>query len=204
MNVEPKARRKPRKIPEILTPQEQATFLEGLEGTETPMGARNKCIVRLMLDSGLRSAEVLALHLRDIDFNSGQLMVRNGKGSKDRSLWLGPDLVALLRAFVETQSKVQPRDLIFTTATGRPLVTRYLRFMVAALAKKAGIDKHIHPHTLRHTFATDLLRQTKNLRIVGKALGHSDKSIGTTAIYTHIVDDEMEAAMKGLRATGGE
>ena len=92
----------------------------------------------------------------------------------------------------------------FRTKTGRPLVTRYLRLMVANLAGKAGISKHIHPHTLRHTFATDLLRKTKNLRLVAKALGHSDKSIGTTMIYTHIVDDEMEEAMKGLRVMGSE
>ena len=68
--------------------------------------------------------------------------------------------------------------------------------MVKRLAEDAGIDKEIHPHTLRHTFATNLLRQTKNLRLVQKALGHSN--IETTVVYTHIEDDELEAAMKRL------
>ena len=74
------------KIPEILTPEEQATFLGNLEGADTPAGARNKCLVRIMLDAGLRSAEVVALRLRDIDWGSGQLWVRDGKYSKDRSV----------------------------------------------------------------------------------------------------------------------
>jgi integrase/recombinase XerD len=107
MDMNSKGRRKSRKIPEVLTPEEQATLLGELEA-DTPAGARNNCLVRLMLDAGLRSAEVLALRQRDIDFKSGQLMVRNGKGGKDRSLWLGPDLVALLRTFMKTQAKSGP------------------------------------------------------------------------------------------------
>jgi integrase/recombinase XerD len=77
---------------------------------------------------------------------------------------------------------------------------RYLRCMVKRLAKQAGIDKDVHPHMLRHTFATDLLRQTKNLRLAQKALGHAQ--ITSTQIYTHIVDDELEEALKTFRAGG--
>jgi integrase/recombinase XerD len=72
--------------------------------------------------------------------------------------------------------------------------------MVKQLAKQAGIDKDVHPHLLRHTFATDLLRLTKNLRITQKALGHAQ--ITSTQIYTHIMDDEMEEALKTFRAGG--
>ncbi len=70
--------------------------------------------------------------------------------------------------------------------------------MVKRKAKKAGIDKDVHPHTLRHSFATDLYRESKNLRLVQKALGHS--SISTTEIYTHIVDEELEKEMKFFRS----
>ena len=73
--------------------------------------------------------------------------------------------------------------------------------MIQTYAVKAGIDKRISTHTLRHTFASDLLRETKNLRIVQKALGHAD--ISTTQIYTHIVDDELEQALKGFRTGMG-
>ena len=72
--------------------------------------------------------------------------------------------------------------------------------MVKRYGERAGIRKDVHPHTLRHAFATDLYRQTKNIRLVQKALGHSNLS--TTQIYTHIVDDELEAAMKQLRRIG--
>mgnify|MGYP001314732759 CR=1 FL=1 len=88
------------------------------------------------------------------------------------------------------------------TLKGSQLNDRYLRQMVKRYAEKAGIlsdDKDVHPHTLRHTFATDLLRKTKNIRLVQKALGHSHLS--TTEIYTHIVDDEMEEALKSFRST---
>ncbi len=76
---------------------------------------------------------------------------------------------------------------------------RYIQDMVKRYAKKAGINKDISPHTLRHTFATDLLRGTKNIRLVQKALGHSD--ISTTMVYTHIVDEELEGALKNLRSS---
>jgi len=69
--------------------------------------------------------------------------------------------------------------------------------MIKRYAKRAGIEKEIHPHTLRHTFGTDLYRETKNLRMVQKSLGHSH--ISTAEIYTHIVDDELEAGMKNFR-----
>ena len=82
---------------------------------------------------------------------------------------------------------------------GNKMNPRYIQDMVKRYAKKAGINKDISPHTLRHTFATDLLRETKNIRLVQKALGHSD--ISTTMVYTHIVDEELEGALKNLRSS---
>ena len=190
-----------RKIPEVLTPEEQDRLVGVLNSSGSTASNRNMVMVRLMLDAGLRSAEVLALRYRHIDWASGQLWVREGKGMKDRSLWLGPDLVALLKQYVEANPG-EPASLIFRSRTGKPISSRYLRYMVKDLGEKAGLDKDLHPHTLRHSFATDLLRSTKNLRLVGKALGHSDKSLSVTAIYTHICDPEMEAAMKNLRQGG--
>ena len=87
--------------------------------------------------------------------------------------------------------------LLFTTLEGKLLSDRYLRVMVKRYGTKAGVLKDVHPHTLRHTFATDLYRETKNIRLVQKALGHADLS--TTMIYTHIVDDELEDALKTFR-----
>ena len=81
---------------------------------------------------------------------------------------------------------------------GNQLVPRYIQKLVKRYSKKAGIDKDISPHNLRHTFATDLLRESKNIRLVQKAMGHSD--VSTTMIYTHIVDEELENALKNFRA----
>lgn len=198
-NVKPNGngRRKTRKIPAVLDAEEQARLLGAVDIT-SPAGMRNLLILRVMLDAGLRSAEALSLKVQDVDLKSGQLMVRNGKGGKDRSLWLGPDLVTLVTSYIETQGKVRPGDYLFTSRTGQRLGTGYLRSLVRGLAVKAGIEgKHVHVHTLRHSFATDLLRDTKNLVLVQQALGHS--SIISTTIYTHITNPELEAAMKNIR-----
>jgi site-specific recombinase XerD len=86
---------------------------------------------------------------------------------------------------------------LFTTLAGALLRDNYLRAMVKRYGLKAKIGKDVHPHMLRHTFATDLYRETKNIRLVQKALGHV--SLGTTMIYTHIVDDELEDALRTFR-----
>ena len=89
-------------------------------------------------------------------------------------------------------------NYVFTTTKGEKLKPANVRKMVYTYAEKAGLeDKSVSPHTLRHSFATDFYRRSKNLRMVQKALGHAD--ISTTQIYTHIVDDELEEAMKDFR-----
>lgn len=187
-------KRTAKKLPEILTDQEREALL-AQPNPKAPTGLRNLCMMRLMLNVGLRVSEVLNLKTIDVDWMSGKLMVREGKGAKDRTLWLGEADLDLLRTWRERR-KVHC-SLLFTTLKGGAINDRYMREMVKRLAKKAGIEKDIHPHTLRHTFATDLYRETKNIRLVQKALGHSDLS--TTMIYTHIVDDELEGALRTFR-----
>ena len=191
--------RKPQRLPEVLTQEEQEALL-GQPNANNLIGLRNLCLLRLMLNTGLRAAEVLNIKTRDIDWNSGKLMVRQGKGKKDRSSWIGEEDLALLQRWVIKKARLPDSAWLFTSRDGKLIDTRYLRFMVKRLAKKAGVLKDIHPHTLRHTFATDLYRQTKNLRLTQKALGHSQ--ISSTMIYTHIVDDELEEALKTFRAGG--
>jgi integrase/recombinase XerD len=163
-------------------------------------GLRSLCLLRLMLNTGLRAAEVLNLKVNDIDWKSGNVMVRQGKGKKDRTLWIGEADLKLLKKWLKYQAKLPGSEFLFTTRDGQRIMDRYLRCMVKRLAKQAGIDKDVHPHLLRHTFATDLFRKTKNLRLAQKALGHAQ--ITSTQIYTHIVDDELEEALKTFRAAG--
>ena len=191
--------RKPQRLPEVLTHEEQEALLRQ-PNAKNLNGLRNLCLLRLMLNTGLRAAEVLKVKTRDIDWSSGKLMVRQGKGKKDRSLWVGEEDLALLKLWIAKKARLPESELVFTNRDGKLICGRYLRNMVKQLATKAGISKDVHPHTLRHTFATDLFRQTKNLRLTQKALGHSQ--ISSTIIYTHIVDDEMEEALKTLRDGG--
>lgn len=187
-----------RKIPETLTEKEQQRLLKTFNERYLS-GQRNKTFIKTVLDSGLRLSEALNLKWKHVDLQTGKIKVLQGKGSKDRILWLGEESLQLLRSWRQRQADDISRcNLIFTTGTGKKLSPRDIREMVYTYAARAGItEKSVSPHTFRHTFATDLLRETRNLRLVQKALGHAD--ISTTQIYTHIVDEELEFAMKNFR-----
>ena len=190
----PKARRR---LPAVLTPQEEDALLGRFLPANTPLRLRNLVMARLMLNAGLRVSEVVNLKRRDLELTEGKLMVRQGKGGKDRTLWIGDDDLALVRRWLTARPPGLRNDYVFVTGKGRKVPDRFLRYLVKRKAAEAGIDKDIHPHTLRHSFATDLLRATGNIRLVQKALGHA--SIATTEIYLHIHDEELMQAMKEMR-----
>ncbi|HAT4321882.1 TPA: tyrosine-type recombinase/integrase [Clostridium perfringens] len=186
-----------RKIPEILDMQEQKQLLN-IFNMRYFNSRRNKVMIELFLCSGLRLSEMLDLQWKDINLMSGQLKVVQGKGSKDRILWINEEMLNILRNWkIEQSNKYGVVNLVFCSRTKRRLDDKGIRKMIETYSIKAGINKHVTPHTLRHTYATDLLRETKNIRLVQKALGHADLS--TTMIYTHIVDDEYEDALKNFR-----
>lgn len=186
-----------RKIPEFLTAEEQEQLIS-VFNVRYFNSFRNRTMIKLFLASGLRLSEMINLRWRDINLMTGQLKVVEGKGAKDRILWISDSVVEELRIWKENQSeKLGSCDYVFTTSNKNKLDSRNIRRMVSEYSKKAGITKNVSPHTFRHTFASDLLRATKNLRLVQKALGHEDLS--TTMIYTHIVDSEFEDALKNLR-----
>ena len=173
-----------KKLPTVLTEEEQERLLEQ-PNPRYPIGERNQTMFRLMLNSGLRLAEVTALKWHDVDLTTGKLMVRQGKGSKDCTLWVAEADIDRPRSWRQRQAtQCGQCDHVFTTLQGQPLGHRYVQRMVKRYTAKAGIDKNVSPHTLRHSFATDLYRETSKIRLVQKVLGHSDLS--TTMIYTHI------------------
>ena len=192
---------RPRKLPKVLTNDEQKALLKQCNKRyKSPL--RNLCMLRLMLEAGLRAGEVVALKPDHLNMTTCKLMVWEGKGAKDRTLWINDDLRDLIGAWLEIRFATK-EDWLFPTRTGGQLFTSYLREMVKRYAKQAGIPEweKVSPHTLRHSFGTDLYQETKNIRLVQKALGHTDLS--TTMIYTHIHDEELEEAMRG-RGTGRE
>ena len=188
--------RRGRKLPTVLTEEERVALLQQ-PNQHTATGLRNACLLTVMLDAGLRAAEVLHVHIHNVDWKHGKILVKQGKGKKDRVLWLNESAMERLRQWKTTRKR--KTDRLFTTHQGKPIYTSYLRAMVKRYARQAKIFKDVHPHTLRHTFATDLYRSTKNIRLTQKALGHSDLS--TTMIYTHLVDDELEEALKSFRTS---
>ncbi|MGL4451411.1 MAG: tyrosine-type recombinase/integrase [Sarcina sp.] len=187
-----------RKIPDVLTIEEQSQLINIFDKRYF-YPIRNRTMIELFLCTGLRVSEMANLKWRDINLMSGQLKVVQGKGSKDRIIWIDEEMLTKLQIWKEKQFKRFGKcEIAFCTSSKIPIMTKDITFMVKKYSKKAGISKNVSSHTLRHTFATDLLRATKNIRLVQKALGHSDLS--TTMIYTHIVDDEFEDAMKSYRS----
>ena len=135
------------------------------------------------------------LKIDDIDWSTCRLIVRQGKGNRDRVLWLADRDIKILKAWLLVRGT--DSSYLFSTLKGGRMNDRYVRDFVKRYALKMNLKKDVHPHTLRHSFATDLLRSTGNIRLVQKALGHV--SIATTMIYTHIVDEQLESALKSFR-----
>jgi len=185
------------KLPKVLSEGEQRALL-GRLNRRYLSSHRNICMLRLMLEAGLRAGEVVALRPEHLDMLTCKLIIREGKGAKDRVLWISDNLRDVIGAWLDRRPE---SEWLFPTRDGGQIQTRYLRVLVKRLARKADVAEaeKVSPHTLRHTFATELLRETKNLRLVQKALGHA--SIATTQIYTHIVDEELEEALRGFRQT---
>ena len=193
-------KRKAKPLPTVLSEDEQARIVGVLESANAPGKLRNLAVVRLFLNTGLRASELINLKVRDIDWTTGDFMVRNGKGSKDRALALSDDDLALLKSYlgpsgILPSSGIRP---VFTSLDGKsPLCGRWLRRWVKRLGEKAGINKHLHPHAFRHTLAVDLLRATNSLKTVQDCLGH--ENIQTTTVYARLVNGEVKSALKNLR-----
>lgn len=183
---------RPKKLPKVLTTEEQR-LLVAQPNPRYVSGLRNRCLLRVALEAGLRASELTHLRPEHLDMLTCRLVVREGKGAKDRVLWISDDLRDLIGRWLERRPD---SSWLFPTRDGGQLDTRYLRTMVKHYAVKAGVSEaeRVTPHVLRHTFATVLLRETRNIILVQKALGHSD--VSTTMIYTHVQDDELEAALR--------
>ena len=186
-----------KKIPDVLDKDEQERLLAQFNLRYiTPH--RNRTMIKLLLNTGLRLSEMTNLKWKDINLLLGHVKVVEGKGLKDRIVYIDDDTLEDLKLWRERQFEGWGMsDYVFTTRNLKLLDGKAVRKMIRIYKDKAGIEKNITTHSLRHTFASDLLRKSKNIKIVQRALGHSD--ISTTQIYTHIVDDELEEAMKTLR-----
>lgn len=148
-----------------------------------PSGIRNCALIAVLWRCGLRIGEARGLAVKDLDADSGTLVVQRGKGGKRRVVGVDAGTVALLERWLEVRRR---RDIsgsapLFCSLVGKPLDLSYVRHLLPRLARKAGIERRVHAHGLRHAFAVDMVRSGAPLYVVRDALGHA--SIATTQVY---------------------
>ena len=168
--------REPRRLPVVLSPEEVARLLDAASGL------KYKAALSVAYGAGLRASEIISLKIGDIDSARMVLRVEQGKGRKDRYVMLTEHLLGLLRAWWKL---ARPQGWLFPGQNRvNPLTTRQLNRACHAAAQMAEIDKRVSLHTLRHSFATHLLEQKVDIRVIQVLLGH--KKLDTTALYTHV------------------
>jgi integrase/recombinase XerD len=190
----PKTRRK---LPDVLTFEEIELVISQLDQS-TPEGGRNKAILETMYSCGLRVSEVVNLKISCLYLDVGFIRVI-GKGDKERLVPIGSDAVKYIKIYKDQIRIHQPlqsgfEDFLFLNKRGKYLSRVMIFYIIRDLAGKAGITKHMSPHTFRHSFATHLVEGGADLRAVQEMLGH--ESITTTEIYTHLDRDFLRDTLQ--------
>ncbi|MFT5248193.1 MAG: integrase/recombinase XerD [Gammaproteobacteria bacterium] len=173
--------RKKEKLPEVLSVNEVKSLLARASNI------KHRCIMQLLYGAGLRRAELLDLKIGDIDSERDVIIVRSGKGGKDRHTLLGKTVLENLRTYYK---EYKPTTYLFEGKPGGQYSTSSVRQIVKRAAQQAGIRKNVTPHTLRHSFATHLLEQGTDLRYIQSLLGHNSSK--TTELYTHIAVNHIK------------
>lgn len=174
--------RKHRPLPRVLSPQEVAAIISRLENM------KHRCMVALQYGCGLRVNELLNLRVVDVDGDAALLFIRKAKGNRDRRVKLSESLLGLLRKYYGVY---RPRLFLFEGQGGGPYSANSVNAVLKRAAQQAGIQKKVSSHMLRHSYATHLLNQGVDLRLIQELLGH--KSSRTTEIYTHVSSQMIES-----------
>ena len=178
----------PRKLPVVLSPEEVARLLDAAPGL------KYKAALSVAYGAGLRAGEVVSLKINHIDSERMVIRVEQGKGRKDRYVMLSPHLLALLRAWWKA---ARPQGWLFPGRDRvQPMTTRQLNRACHAAAEAAGIDRNVSPHILRHSFATHLLEQNVDVRVIQVLLGHA--KLDSTALYTRVAAKTIQQIISPL------
>lgn len=185
-----------RKLPEVLAMEEVDAMLATLD-LSTNEGYRNKVMMELLYSCGLRVSELVNLRLSDLFFEEGFIRVI-GKGSKHRFVPIDPDTMELITMYKQSirnqmQVKKEDTDIVFLNRRGGRLTRAMIFTIVKQAAQEANIQKNVSPHSFRHSFATYLLENGADIRMIQLMLGH--ESILTTEIYTHISREKLKGVM---------
>ncbi|MCX6749414.1 MAG: tyrosine-type recombinase/integrase [Candidatus Pacearchaeota archaeon] len=174
--------KKERRIPEVLTKEEVKSLIGVLANK------KSKLMISMLYACGFRVSELLNIKVKDLNFAEKIGTVRQGKGRKDRIFNMPESLIRALEKQVKNQQELK-QEYLFTGTKGH-LSSRNIQKIVNKAANEAGIKKSVHPHTLRHSFATHLLENNVDIRKIQELLGHAD--LNTTQIYTHISQEELK------------
>ncbi|SRR3989344_1659771 len=183
-----KSQKAGKKIPTYLTKEEIDKLLLATNNQ------KHKLLISLMLSSGLRISECVNLKTQDINLEEKTIHVKSGKGNKDRLTILSQKAVEEIKAYLAMRK--HQSEYLFTKKSGKPLTPKLAQKILPILATKAGIQKRVTPHVLRHTFATLLLESGTNLRMIQEMLGHTN--LNTTQIYAHISKEQLKAIKNPL------
>ena len=176
----------PERLPSILSVDEVELLLS-MPNESKESGVRDKAMLEVMYASGLRVSELINLKLQNINYEKQIVIIKEGKGSKDRIVPISNFALEYLSKYINgyrRRNKGRNSNYIFLNLQGKPISRNYFFTQVKKYALEAGIDKSISPHTLRHCFATHLLENGADLLLVSKMLGHSH--LETTQVYTHL------------------
>ncbi len=181
---------------EVLAPDEVRALLRACS-SRAPTGIRSRALLVVLYRGGLRISEALALKLKDLDGAAGTIRVLHGKGDRARTVGLDPTAFSVVERWLDHRAAlgINSRALLFCTLRGKPLATAYVRTLLPRLAKRAGIEKRVHAHGLRHTHAAELAREGVPVNVIQAQLGHS--SLATTDRYIrHLAPEELIKVMR--------
>lgn len=180
----------------MLTEAEVAALIRACSN-RAPTGIRNRALIATLYRGGLRLGEALALQPKDVDLGQGTILVLHGKGDRRRTVGVDPGAMAIVARWIDRRKALKPGRTapLFCTLDGNPLHPSYVRTLLPRLAEKAGVDKRVHPHGLRHTMAFELMMEGVVVPIIQRQLGHAN--LATTQRYLdHIAPKDVVEAMQ--------
>ncbi|KWW10908.1 recombinase XerC [Peribacillus simplex] len=186
--------KKDQKLPRFLYEKEMEQLFSSLN-KDSPIGKRNNALLELLYATGIRVSECCEIKLHDIDLSLGTVLV-HGKGKKDRYVPVGKYAQEAIELYIRTarmemtSSDAKAHVYLFVNFRGDPLTPRGVRYILNELIKKSAAEGSLHPHMLRHSFATHLLNNGADIRTVQELLGHS--KISSTQVYTHVTKDQLK------------
>ncbi|MFD1471318.1 tyrosine recombinase XerC [Companilactobacillus mishanensis] len=191
-------RRKGRRLPRFFYEKEMETLFEAVKGDDL-LSERNSALLELLYATGMRVSECANLTLEQLDFTNGIVLI-HGKGDKDRYVPFGEYAQEALNKYISgARTKImrkygQEHDFVFINNRGKQITSRGIEYILDQVIKKTSLTADIHPHMIRHTFATHMLDNGADLRTVQEMLGHS--SLSTTQIYTHVTMEHLQKDYK--------